>query len=537
MATNDINEFDFYDSQDVVLDLETLYNSFIDEIDAIRSRFATPEQIGLTQLDSKKIENAIRSGRVNSNNIPQESRCNAFYRLLGLPIISNNGFYNPGWHPELNTDEDALKKRLSVANSILSNQPLQLKLTERERFPKSQLEIFAKQDSAASKLAYSVKFLRPITGLIEQDDPLAVEAQSFSFKQRIDDPQQTENFAYNGTKIAHILKPFMPDPRIDFIVFPVRNRVAVPFLSEARRQVSKGIFYKTPFIEKVARVRLAARNKDGDVPDLEKIVEEIKNNQEITDKKLIELAGGITKFYRSDIFIFNNLRKVFKVLVDALFVAINTIDSVESKIHWVPMPDPLGMEVNVTSNSYIPNDPNGMDIDRELDRLSRLKAINDNEIDLLKSDLGIVTNGVNPNSAFSSLDNIAFGSILSNVPTKYDERIQSLTSTRNELANKASKALRNIAIIMGDTSGLGLIDMYCIYAALWTVDKTTLVNMLDDGAIERLKSIPELQSAEVVARFGGATQDPIVTGTKFQTKVKEMFNIVDALIKAKSGNG
>lgn len=537
MANDDINEFDFYDSQDVVLDLETLYNSFIEEIDAVRSRFATPDQIGLTQLDSKKIENVVRSGRVNSNNIPQESRCNAFYRLLGLPIISNNGFYNPGHHPELNTDDDALKKRLSVANSILGNQALQLKLTERERFPKSQLEIFSKQDIAASKLAYSVKFLRPITGLIEQDDPLAVEAQSFSFKERIEDAHQTENYIYSGAKIAHILKPFFPDPRIDFIVFPVRNRVAVPFLSEARRQLSNGVFYKTPFIEKVCRVRLAARNKDTDVPDLQKIAEEIKNNQDITDKKLIELAGGITKYYRSDIFIFNNLRKVFKVLVDALFNAIHVIDSVESKIHWVPVPDPLGMEVGVSYNSFIANDSNGMDIDRELDRLTRLKAINDTEIDSLKSDLGIVTNGATASTAFSALDNVAFGSILSNVPTKYDERIQSLTSTRDELANKASKALRDIAIIMGDTSGLGLLDMYAIYAALWTVDKTTLVNMLDDGAIERLRNIPELLSSEVVSRLGGATQDPVVTGTKFQSKVKEMFNIIEALINAKSGNG
>ena len=533
---NNYDGVEFYDNQTVELDLDTLYNKFIEEIDAIRSRFATPDQIGLTQLDAAKIQSAISSGRANSNNTPQESRCNAFYRLLGLPIFSENGLYNPGHHPDLNTNKDLLNKRLSRANSLLSNQALQLKLSQRESFPKTMLGIFSKQDLNASLLAYSVKFLRPITGLVENDDPLAVEEQSYPFKQRLDGAQHTENYTKTGASIFHILKPFMPDPRIDFIVYPSWLRVAVPFLPDDRRKASNGVYYKAPFIEKACRVRLAVRNEDGELPDLEKVAQDIKDNSNITDQDLLNVVSGISRYYRSEAYILNNLIKVFRILVDALFDAVQTIDNVESKIHWVPVPDPRGMEINVTSSNFIPNDPYGMKIDQELDRLTKLKAVNDNEIDMLKTDLGVATDGAVSSSAFSALDNIAFGSILSNVPTKFDNQITNLTNLHDQLASKAAKALRNISIIMGDTTGLGLLDMYAIYAALWTVDKTTLVNMLDDDAFARLNAIPELQSSEVSARAQGTTQQPLVTGTKFQTKVLEMYNIIDNLLKAKIGN-
>lgn len=532
MVDKDINEIDFYSNQDISIDLETLYNNFINDIDAIRSRFSTPSEVNLTVLNDESISAANLSGKVNSDNVPQESRCNAFYRLCGLPIISKDGFYNPGYDPNFNTDVDAKNKRYSVANSLLKDKDLEKKFTLRETFPKSQLDIYAKQNEAASKLVYSIKYLRPIVGLIENDDPLVAEEQSFSFKERIEDALQSENFIYSGAKIPHILKPFMSDPRIDFLVRPGRNWVAVPFLTEKSRGN-----YKMPFLEKVARVRLAVRNQDTDLPALQTIIDNVKNNNDITDKKLIELTGGITKFYRSDVIIFNNLLKVFKIIVDSLFDSIKTIDEVQSKIHWIPIADPDGPEIGISSYPFISNDRYGMDIDKELDRLTSLKAINDNEIDLLKNDLGLSTNGLNQNQAFSSLDSIAFGSILSNVPTVYDERISFLTNRRNQLANKAAAALRDIAIVMGDTSGFGLVDMYCIYTAFWALDKTTLVNMFDDDAFKRLYSNSDLRSEEVEVRAGGLVQDPIVTAAKFQTKVKEVFNLFDALLKAKINNG
>jgi len=535
---NDDNEFDLY-SDNVVVDIEQVYNNFISSIDEVRSRYITPDQVNLTILNSETINRIVQGdNKVNSNNIPQESRCNAFYRRLGLPIFSSKGMYNPGYRPDQSSDV-VTERRYSVANALLSINPLQLKFTERERFPKSQLEIFAKQDEAASKLAYSVKYIRPISTLIEENDPLAVEAQSFPFKKRVNDQHQTENFIYSGANMAHILKPFMPDPRTDFLIFPARNRIAVPFLPiKNRKLVTRGngvaTTYKVPLLEVVARVRLAARNKDSDAPDLVKIVDQIKkDNGNTKDKRLIELAGGITKYYRSDVFIFTNIQKFFKVMVDALFDAIQVIDSVESKIYWAPVPNRLGMEVGVTSSEFVPQNEVGMDMDREIDRLTDLQAIAENEINVLKDDLG-ATDG---SSGFNFINDLTFGSVMNNVPTGITERINTLKTTREQLSNKANKALRTIAVLLGDTSGLGLIDMYAIYAALWTLDKTSLVNMFDDDAMLRIKEIPALQSREVVLRLKGASQDPLFTATKFQTKVREMFNIIDALIKAKTSNG
>jgi hypothetical protein len=543
MVDNTVDESTFYTQQDISYDLQSLYSAFVSQIDAVRSCFATPDQINLKQLSATVLQNVINGSRASLQNVPQESRCNAFYRLLGLPVVGADGrFYNPGYRPDGKTTT-VLNNQFSIANTITSNTALVNILNLRESFPNRELKILANQDDNASALAFSLKYLRPVTGIITTSGPLDPDPQTFTVTERTEvlnyySADEDGNTATVPTTLNHLLKPFMPDPRIDFTVFPVRNRIAVPFLLDSQRKLTDQLLYTRPSLENVARVRCNTSNNEADFPDLAQLATDIQKNGQITDSQLINFSGGVTQYYRSSSYVFDTFLNVFDILTDILYQSIQTIDETSLQIHWQPVPNALGVEEGVTSADFIFNDPLGRSLDDELNRLYSLKQINDSEIDIIKNDLGALTNGTVGGYAMSSLDSIAFGATLSNIPKLYDKRILGINSKRAGLGNRASTALQNIAIIMGDTSGFGLIDMYAIYAALWAVDLTTFVNMFDNDAIQRISTYSSLQCPAVQARIGSTTlPNGTTTLTTFETKVKEVYNIIDALLKSKINNG
>src|SRR5690606_20862599 len=100
----------------------------------------------------------------------------------------------------------------------------------------------------------------------------------------------------------------------------------------------------------------------------------------------------------------------------------------------------------------------------------------------------------------NSLGNFALFSGENNA-YKYDNELNQLISKRNQLGNYASIAVRNIEIITGEISGLGLIDILAIYTALWAIDLNTLISLLDDDSFDRLyKYNKHLISEEVENR-------------------------------------
>ena len=90
--------------------------------------------------------------------------------------------------------------------------------------------------------------------------------------------------------------------------------------------------------------------------------------------------------------------------------------------------------------------------------------------------------------------------VLTHLEIRNQETLDDMTNKRTSQTDAANDALRKIEIIMGEFSGFGLCDIIATYLALWTIDQQTLVNMLDDGAFNRLYQDTTLQSAAVQAR-------------------------------------
>jgi len=89
----------------------------------------------------------------------------------------------------------------------------------------------------------------------------------------------------------------------------------------------------------------------------------------------------------------------------------------------------------------------------------------------------------------------------------------------------------NIEIISGEVSGLGLIDILCIYIALWAMDELALVSMLDDESFSRLvENNPELVVGEAEKintehRFKLSITDAL---SAFEKSLVNVFSFVEA---------
>lgn len=534
MPDNIYNQNSFFDTQYVKQDITKIYDSFASEIERYRSRYNTPEQSKF-KFEEKAIESITHAGLINRE--PQESYCNTFYRLLGLPICSDLGSYNPGFDPNLNLSEDLRNKRYQVAAG-LSEGTLKL-LDARETWSKSRLAIYAKENDISSALAYSVQFSRELSMMKEgnESSPLdegEAQTKEYTVRENVKQLYPTAQFSGSDLKslkaIQHIIKPFIVDPRIDLTVLPAINKIGTPFLTDKERILNRDTTFSRPMIEKVCRVRFNVANKNVDFKDLQKSIDQIKKDERFTSQRLMDLLGGASKLYRSEVFIVQNLFVLLKTVTDQLFESQRELSRTTSNITWKPKPSAKGITAGISSYDLDTSSATLTPDELEISRLTKEKLIADTEFEIFKKQIG--------GTVFSAIDEVALGSFGPNVPTVYEQKITNITNRRNDFARKSESALFNIAMIMGDDTGFGLLDMLTTYIALWTVDHAILLDMLDDAAFERMYKNPELQSEKVKDRKskGSRTLGSLAVLTGYETQVRRIFTIIDAIYKGKTTN-
>jgi hypothetical protein len=85
-----------------------------------------------------------------------------------------------------------------------------------------------------------------------------------------------------------------------------------------------------------------------------------------------------------------------------------------------------------------------------------------------------------------------------------EPQIQNIEQKQNEKGKQIISYLKNIEIITGEVSGLGLIDVLATYMALWSIDIKYLIGFLDDESLLRLsKDVNFRENFEVSLQISG----------------------------------
>lgn len=528
------------DYQSIDLDIDSLVSKFINAIDRFRSHNAPVVSASLSQPN------------LPSTLYPKESRAHAFYRILGLPCIASDGkFFSPGFNPLLDSEQE--KRMQDVANGI----PVRVKnlVHARERISSTNYGFFRSGGLEAATLSLAM-------AIPKGQKPLAVsESLADAMASLTAPPQQKVSIPIRKTiiesrykqsdgtpitefydTVTHILAPFMVDPVIAANVDPKSGSasvmVAAPFLDDTEYERNK--YVKRPGIEFILRLRLRQQNLANQVLqavqniDLKAFETEVSadNQREIAatlsdigvdEVDVTSILGGSGSV---ELITLNNLVRTYKGLINLYVKNVEIIENVYKQIVWCPMSRDGGPERGTIVNTeYIVPKAflNSWSLERRIRQLETKASLANQQLEIG------VTADDKP---------LAFGdftiSEFQNVADTFKKELQEAENERTQLETDASNALRALEFISGEVSGLGLIDIIAIYSALWAVDVTVLLDLIDDAAAKRLNDIPELKTGDTqdrANRRGNATE----AYGKLARQIQAILSYGDRLFKRESG--
>lgn len=543
MVDEQINQSQYWSAQNTSINLEKMYNDFISEIDSIRSYVNIADNKGLlSNLKENTFSKIIGSVKVSDS--PQESRCHAFYRLIGLPIVSdiNSTFFNPGFDIDSNKNPDKMTNKFQIIKNI-SEEMYDFFLKREEYYSRFVSSTFAKQDLYAGLIAmtaYNVgyrKFSDPLKTL----DVFDTDNSSQVFVPILKDSNDTLIGEYNvsGSSVlsklrGHCIKPIMVDPRIDLTVMPSKNKIAVPFVSDkSKTKIAENIFVKRPLLEKVIRDRFSVSDQESKVGEKNQdFILYLKSIDSIQDFSIIQ------DIYKNNVFRLDeqNAFKNFFFIANSLMVEIvkaqHDIQSAQSLYSWIPIPNSKGPEYGSTTASVFSNINDN------------LKTLNDKYIIELSARYSLDQALAGIETVDATSENFAFQAISSpfdtnkssseSIQSTIKKSLDSATQTRYDICKKANDALRTIEIITGEFSGFGLIDIIVIYNSLYIMDKSSLLGLLDDDAYNRAKEI--MDELSLREEFNLSRNEIFASLSDLNKTIKNLYDIVDKLYTDVSNN-
>jgi hypothetical protein len=539
------NQASHVDTQNADIDIEAMYQDFIKEIDGIRSAAVlSADQSIFSNLKDKSITSLPGKTKIEAS--PQESRCHAFFRLIGFPCMDKNqsDIYNPGFASQL---DSSFMKPLEDKKSVLLNQDLLFQKLSfaREQYSK-QLQYLFRGGIDIDGICFVLSTVNTRSFTVYGKEGLASaldfseDAQSYSpsydvvnssVKSLLDfqDGQGNKPTKLSSITRKHIITPFLVDSRIELTTTPNSRLVAVPFIPNKQKLlISENTFAKRPLIEKVIRDRFSSNQNfiGTNLNDAQAFIDSLYS---ITDKELIKKIETKDLYGLGEQSQFLNFFNIITSMVRKLVEAQRYIQNIQSKYYWLPSIKPSG-----------PEDPCGVQPIPFSATLALSGMLSTKDQEILKLQLKVKLNRVTTELQ-SVLDQpdiggFALGSFQTVFDMKPSESLGDVTgkslefmmNRRDKELLRGSACLRTIEIIMGECSGLGLCDIICVMGALYLMPKEDLLGFLDKPAQERCKSSLGLTDVEL----GISSSTNIVSSLQsmtesYQTYTKLMDNIYD----------
>jgi hypothetical protein len=530
MASDQIKWLSIYDDfSNLDVDTDSLYQKFIQPIENYRSN--TVVNVYDKQDDSKNPK------PIKSNSEQTESRAHAFYRMLGLPVIASDSlYYNPGFPRSANISVDKNSVKQQVSKTVTDMQ------ATRERGCAKRKNIFKNGMKPASLYSLMLSLLR-IKHKFQVMDKFSswndkdlqnisvedIKKQIIKMYKNTSDGSTINMSEFPDIPHNHILRPLTTDPVICENITPPNNIVCSPFLKEnSDTEIDRNVFLKRPGIEFILRLRLKQQQvpiTDAEITSFFELSDAaFKNGTKSSSDPSYVVDPDKYSFSLSETTTVKLLRTI-KGLVREYVEHCNVLERLEKELIWVPMCSESGPENGTTINaSFIKQESvsykNNIDVKIENTTVDDLIATR-------QQDLNSIFNNTGNNTIdYSSFTISEFNNVESNI----SKNLARLKSQRNSKRTDASNRMKAIEIITGEVSGLGLIDVLAIYAALWSVDVTVLLGLLDTDALSRLKTITTLNSPDIQAAVSGNGMTVTNAIQALEDRVIVILNEVDNIM-------
>lgn len=543
------NQVNFQNNQPFDIDIEQIYNDYITNIDKIRSCYNAnnirDEIVAgiINKFDNPTIKD-LRSALANLcdlNTFPQESRCHAFFRIIGFPCVNSNTskIFNPGFSilQDPNSDITDTFKIGIIKDPITDFRKLSI---NRENYISSVNNIFNLQstiDAGALSLSsgrHIRRFISPLNDVTFNQTDITTQQYKMDLSssvgginidltnyQDVDGniPTKLGNFQF-----MHIIKPFFVDPIIDLTVNDATKLIGIPFVtSKEQLKVKDGSYVSRPMIEQIIRDRFIIQNpsETSGTANID-IVNYIKSVPDITDVNIVQQAINVYKLDDQTQFV--KFLNIIQAMISKLIEAQQIIYNIQDNYYWVPVPSIMGPE----GGSSVQNIFLSKNIDNDF--------ITSKDAAIIVATLKNIINQTDSNAANATgtpdIGNFALPNVLalpnlggSTTPDSLGNNIQdnldSLTKKRTNDLTRANDALKTIEIIMGEFSGLGLCDIIAILGGLYLMPKNSLLGFLDEDAFNR---IPDSVGVQGLSRV-----DITTASNDFIATVKNFYDLMDKI--------
>lgn len=546
------NQANYQDAQSFKIDIDKIFSDFMQAIDKVRSYSVTTaitdSQVASALGGSVATMSDARSALSKMTTLavtPQESRCHAFYRIIGFPVSdAHNKIYNPGHDIifDKSRKQNDTAKIAIIRNSIDKFRDLSI---ARESFVSTNQVIFADSTSIdAGTLALSSGVnIRPfITPLNDTDgfntDPTA---QQYTINYANQVGTQTKNLTeyqntlgLTPTKLpstrTHLIRPFLVDPVIDITVNDGSKSVGIPFVPDKsflQVKDGSGKYVNRPLIEQIIRDRFTIENTADTTGTADQsVLDYIKSIPSVVDQDIINKAA--TSFKLTDQTQFVKFFNIARAMIKKLVQAQGDIQTAQTNYYWVPVPSSIGPEGGCKVQGVFFSDkmdPNFVTVKDQAIIMAKIQVAISDVSTLANNSTGTPDVGGFAFDAFKT----TFGPDTSTaLGDNSRDTLKKLTSTRNAILTKANNALRTVEIITGEFSGLGLCDIIAILAGLYLMPQADLLGFLDDDSITRMTA----------AGLSGSASSLTTATSSLISVVQGFYNIMDAIyLDASQNNG
>jgi len=467
---------------------------------------------------------------------PVESRLNAFFRLIGLPMFVNielpkgsDGVASGNLSGKRHLTPGYYGSRLSpyiVRNSTSLGELAQ----KREAMLKEQQEEIgnSKMDEAMVK---ALRSAMPVTinypsAKTDSDIALAV-----SKKNKIDVGKESEREVYKA--LFPLVTTYMK-------IQPMKNEVARPFLQLLQDQMpdSRTVLAK-PFIETVARIRMISATNADDENELAKI-NAIEENLTSLGVDTLELWGIITSGSLNTlegfivVKLLSSLHQLAKRwvklrILQELFlsktdftIAVKTTSSKTT---------PFGKRAEPTATLTIkPESDRG----EELQKLQKALLEEEAMLSLLPSEDSIY----GTNSRTATTKNTALMALTDPFTKLLSYNIEQIKTSIQKVENGIKNDTRGIEslrveleLMTGEFTGLSVPDVIAVITALFIIDEEYLVALLDTETKEEMKKDKRLKAAIEDLGNPDGIEKATEAVNRLQSAVQFVFDSFNALVK------
>jgi hypothetical protein len=558
---NILNQSNYLDAQNFDVNdfnIDDIYQAFISSIDKIKSKVNISSISQLVKFDNDKY--LTINSAVKPELLVQESRCHAFFRLLGFPVVAEDqtSYYNPGHDVTGRTQKKTINnaQKLNIANNV--GDKFRTISLAREKYTNELMRIFSLQNSidAGVLSLLSGTNVRKFNDHMQNADAFDFELKDQQYNIVLEsivgtnDSIRLENYTnVDGygpgdktiailKKQAHYIRPFMVDPIIDFSISPAENRIVVPFVpDETYAKLSDEKILNPPLLETIIRNRFTAGSFASDAGSSQEFVVNLATTldaikDEDTLQRAMDMSNNLTMSEKNQFSYFLNLSRV---MIEKLVEAQDVIKSVQGLYYWVPIPSTIGPEggskshdVFISKDFYQNHSELVTELDAEIMRAVVKNLLNkySNEGNKAKGSPNVLNTGKNtkPNGTFGANNNTALGDLA-------QQNLDYLTSQRSKAMEKAARSLQIVEMIMGEYSGLGLCDVIAITGALYIMPKGDLLGFLDADAQERMQNALGFTKDELALLVAPSTYPASIKQAQnsFMEHVCNFYNLMDKL--------